>query len=202
MAGSLRSVTINHGPVISTLSASPRNSDFIHYLDALYLPISNRLRDYASPEDCGSNNERLRTDLQNDQVFQIAARQLHESAVSSCFSGTAPSGDGFGIQSIWIECGVRLQVNFQLSFFAGSGHSYSPAMYRLTRTTESAVAFAAEYGCGLRDECGGFWYPRTDKYCGKNDPMPESGHDWAMHVTKRYGKTSLAKFVRKRDHRR
>lgn len=78
------------------------------------------------------------------------------------------------------------------------GHSASPAAYTLTRDPESEDVFTAVYGCGLWDEDGHFWYPRTDKFVGRFDPYPDNTRDWAILATRRYGETSLTGYMQDR----
>ncbi len=141
-------------------------------------------------------------DLREDRIFTMFASALHDAAISSClFRSQTPTLDGFDIHSVGIEFGFRLTVRFQLYFFTATlGHSVSPAEYSLSRGA-SGEAHTATYGCGLRNELGDFWYPRTDKYNGRNDPFPCESRDWAFFVSRHYGDTSLRRIVDGRKHR-
>lgn len=182
------------------LSANGKEPAFLSFLDAMYAPVLARLSRFTQQELCGEYNERLSDDLQNDRAFRDAARQLHDNAVSSHFGDAAPVIDTFSIANVAISHAESIAIRFTICFFTETlGHSSSPAEYRLSRDPSATKIHITAYGCGIRDQNGRFWYPRTDRACGQADSFPRLDSDWAVHVRRRYGETSLARHIRSRS---
>jgi len=177
-----------------------RTSAFLHYIDALYTPVLDRLDRFSTAEPSPRLNEAVLADLQTDPLFFRDAGHLHDNAILSHFGPDRPITDDSRVDSLIFKHGRSIEIRFLIFLFTETlGNSATHAAYTLTRSVDSPGIVTVTYGCGLRDEYGQFWFPRTDKYFGRLDPLPERSSDWVVYATKTYGQTSLARYLNKKS---
>ena len=176
-----------------------KDANFLHYIDALYTPVLNRLDRFSAADSSPGQNEAILADLCGDPIFFRDAGHLHDNAILSHFGPGHPITDDSRPDKVIFKRGYSIEIRFIIFLFTDTlGHSATHAAYTLTRPADSPEVVRVSYGCGLRDEDGRFWYPRTDKYSGALDPFPEHSREWVVYATKMYGQTSLARYLKKK----
>ncbi|WP_220498506.1 hypothetical protein, partial [Stieleria mannarensis] len=171
---------------------SPNVFDHLHTLFTIARPLLER---YTTAEECGQGNCNVIAELCDDPNFEFTAEMLHDVAADASFAGETPVIDYSMIEDVQINFGLSIAVTFRICFFTELGHSDSPARFSIIAEEPSTETWRVEYGCGLLDEDGRFWYPRTDKDVGRYDMPPTSNDQWAYFQCKRYGH-GLSEFVR------
>ena len=178
---------------------SSRSTAFLTFLDSLYTPVVDRLDRFAAVERSPQLTAALLADFCRDSMFIRDAARLHDEAIHSHFGAACPVTDASRPDRVILHTQHSIEIRFLIFLFTEKlGNSATHAAYTLTRPTESPDLIAVSYGCGLRDDKGQFWYPRTDKYFGRLDPFPEQPNDWVVYVTKTYGRTSLAHYFKRK----
>ncbi len=170
-----------------------KGDPFLNHIDTLYAITKPLLTRYRHADQCGVNNCNLLSELHDNPIFESTAESLHDAAAAASFDGVAPTIDYCMLEDVDIKFGIRLAVTFRICFFTESlGNSDSPARFSLSRISSSDHSFLAEYGCGLLDDQGHFWYPRTVKHLGRFDMPPDTNDGWAFFRSKRYGGKGLS----------
>jgi len=161
--------------------------------------VLNRLNRFSTAEPSPHLNEAVLADFHTDPLFFRDAGHLHDNAILSHFGPDRPITDDSRVDSLVFKHGRSIEIRFLIFLFTEKlGNSATHAVYTLTRPAVSPDIITVTYGCGLRDEHGQFSYPRTDKYFGRLDPLPEYPSGWAIYAEKTYGQTSLARYLNRK----